>query len=579
MTHLTPYKVSDSTMDDPLSFTSISEICVPFDPGGTVSSSISDMLVTDECLVVVSPVSSNKTLQITNSIVQHSIETTMDYNKHFPPICFLDESLAMKATFSNGLLDVERNCVGLPSGTTQPFLSSFLRGYEPFPLVKFKVLQDTSDLFLSDANENGDCIAALHAARTFDLCERLASVPFLGAGSVSSSLLSRLKGMLDSIVPSTSMGCILLVCNWHTVSSTPTLIFGTGAYELDGSQGSLLLSPTLMSKVDSKSIQTGSNTRGAKSPAPSFAVVMDCVVPSICVLVHSTSLSRKSYEYISSLVRRLFTSVAVTILPHDRGPSQVRIGSHCFNGLQDYGNCRVVKFLACVLANMSAAADAIDSSPFQVDSSSDIGSNSVMLLLNQTDSCATLLILSGMLVKTMISIFVDPSISTCSTSVDVSVLPHDRGPNLVLLGIFCICQGLYCLLGDPYDRDDMSLYADSHSSIFKVDASVESHFLLSTIANDFGRQEYSPEFCTTTQDNSRFLDYRIPPDKSTGTISLSIQFFKSICNLYYQVTRYVANKGSLQVFLMVESLFYVTFKVSLKFRAFYTSTTLNTCTI
>ena len=298
--------MSDSTMDDPLSFTSILEICVHLDPGGTVSSSISGMLVTDECLVVVTPVSSNKTLQITNSIVQHSIETTMDCNKHFPPICFLDESLAMKATFSNGFLDVERKCVGLPSGTTQPFLSSFLRGYEPFPLVKFKVLQDTSDLFLSDANENGDCIAALHTARTFDLCERLASVPFLGAVSVSSSLLSRLKGMLDSIVPSTSMGCVLLVCTWHAVSSTPTLIFGTGAYELDGSQGSLLLSPTL----------TGSNTHDAKSPAPSFAVVMDCVVPSIFALVHSTTLSRKSYEYISSLVRRLFTSVALRPDPY-----------------------------------------------------------------------------------------------------------------------------------------------------------------------------------------------------------------------------------------------------------------------
>ena len=217
---------SDSVMEDPPFFASISEAYVPFDPGGTVSSSISGMLVTDECLVIVSPVSSNKTLQITNSIVQHSIETTMDCNKHFPPICFLDESLAMKDTFSIGLLDVESNCVGLPSGMTQPFLSSFLRGYEPFPLVKFKILQDKWYVFSIDTYENGDCIAVLSTAGTSDLRARLASVTFLDAGLVS-SLLSRLKGIFDSIGLSSSSEYVLLVWNRSVVLPVSTLVFGS----------------------------------------------------------------------------------------------------------------------------------------------------------------------------------------------------------------------------------------------------------------------------------------------------------------------------------------------------------------
>ena len=143
------------------------------------------------------------------------------------------------------------------------------------------------------------------------------------------------------------------------------------------------------------------------------------------------------------------------------------IGSLYFRDLQDYGHCRVLKCQVCVLEDTSSTADIVDSSPFQVNSSSD-ALQLLVFLLNATGSCATSLFLNGRLVKMMTSNLYGPKhldkpIWTCPTSVDVSVLPHDRGPNFVLVGLFCIFQGLHCLLGSLRHPKYMSLSADSNS--------------------------------------------------------------------------------------------------------------------
>jgi hypothetical protein len=68
--------------------------------------------------------------------------------------------------------------------------------------------------------------------------------------------------------------------------------------------------------------------------------------------------------------------------------------------------------------------------------------------------------------QTMVSICMDPRISTHSTSVDVSVLPHDRGPNSILIGllktaIMPLCSVLYA----PSSHEILPLAAQDHGEI------------------------------------------------------------------------------------------------------------------
>ena len=74
--------------------------------------------------------------------------------------------------------------------------------------------------------------------------------------------------------------------------------------------------------------------------------------------------------------------------------------------------------------------------------------------------------------------------------------------------------------------------------------------------NTFAMLNVYSMFCTTImRDDLRFIDYRIPPEKSSATTYLSFLFFKSICNIMScQIAAYVANMGSLRVSVMTESL-------------------------
>jgi len=258
----------------------------------------------------------------------------------------------------------------------------------------------------------------------------------------------------------------------------------------------------------------------------------------------------------------------------------VHLGSHEYKTTQEYGSHLDLKSQDCVLTS-ELFPIAVKSSPSSVDSPAKLASNSAKFLLNTAGICMNLSLLSGMIIKTMVSDCTDPRILT-PTSVDVDVLPHDRGPDFVFVGLFCLYQGLYLFLHGLYHQEYMSLCMDHHSFMpFKVNTCVDSCPLPIKVTTDFGMLECSSIFyMTIKQDDLRFIDYRIPPDKYTDATYLSFSFFKSICNMYYyQVADYVANMGSLRIFVMTESLLYAIFKVSTKSRAFYKSTTLNTCNI
>ena len=318
--------------------------------------------------VIVSQVSSNKTPQTTTSIEQHATSQTMDCDKHFPTFCLSGESSDMKETSSNGLFGVESNCIGPPAGASQPFLSSFLRGYESFPQVKFKILQGVRWPFSFNANENDDCCVVLHAEGILELTEsfgdsifanfaaarqypcvvvlgtaksvhfaqygatpasfddlnatavldtanELLSVVFLGVVS-DSSLLSRLKGILESIAESSFTECVLLVCNRPVGSPASTLVFGADASECNGTQGSLLLlSPTLMLNVDSKWLLIGPDMHDTKPPAPSFV----CCFKPLCT--PTSYVTESQVLQIHFIIGSWSLFVCRMTLSHDRVPS------------------------------------------------------------------------------------------------------------------------------------------------------------------------------------------------------------------------------------------------------------------
>ena len=428
--------ISDPEMAEPLSIASLLETCVLFDPGGsptfpTSSMHAIDIQGADECLVISRNPAATSDAEI-SEICPTLVDFVTSMERNLPT---LDK---MQWDGDGALMDASQDANVINSKVSPNKTSktvSVLSNVQHLTSETIHCTKSCPQLCLLDVyfDVNGTSCTdwSSYVCKCLGSPSSTAYELFLSFFLLGYESFPRVKFKTIQAVPSQS-----------------TLIFGTDAQASNDSRGSLSLTPTLESNVESKSLTIGSNKTAPKSLAPSLVVSMGCMVPMLYILRHPSSKSHKFYQHVSSLV------------------------------------------------------------------------------------CTT------------------------PTSVDVEVLPHDRGPAFVLFGLFCIYQGFYLFLHDLCNQDINLLCVDCHSYMpIKVDC-VNIRPLPYKVANTFGMLECSSMFYTTImQDDLRFIDYRIPPDKSSATTYLSFLFFKSICNIMYcQIAAYVANMGSLRVSVMTKSL-------------------------